>query len=315
MLVSPLSGYWRLEAQVSLLTAAAACLCPMADADADTRPNVLLVLTDQSDTTQQRTEGPRSKRRRSIGSRARASASSRRSHRSVSARARSRVVTDRPVPHGHGMLNNCHEPDAIRANLPADLSTFSEELVAAGYDLTYTGSGTPAATRPRRFRVLVSRGQRQTPRRHRRGVPQYREERGVPVGEADLEEEIYTGEEPRDGSAGTFVAAKRPSMSRVREPTFSPNGRSTRSNRTRTATETVRSSTGRTSTGPTTPTSSRNPTPSMYDPDEIEPPRATPRPTTGSHRSTRTASPTAASPASTGISGPEALAKYWGSSR
>jgi len=70
------------------------------------------------------------------------------------------------------MLNNCHEPDAIRANLPADLSTFSEELVAAGYDLTYTGkwhAGRDDQTPP----ISGSRisGQRQTPRRHRRGVP------------------------------------------------------------------------------------------------------------------------------------------------
>jgi len=110
----------------------------MADADADTRPNVLLVLTDQErydaahPRVPDRNAGDRSALERGRPLRAGG-------HTDQYLLERSRVVTDRPVPHGHGMLNNCHEPDAIRANLPADLSTFSEELVAAGYDLTYTG--------------------------------------------------------------------------------------------------------------------------------------------------------------------------------
>lgn len=42
-------------------------------------------------------------------------------------------------PHGHGVLNNTHEPDAIRRELPADLPTFSELLRDDGYRLGYVG--------------------------------------------------------------------------------------------------------------------------------------------------------------------------------
>jgi arylsulfatase A-like enzyme len=107
------------------------------------------------------------------------------------------------------MLNNCHEPDAIRANLPADLSTFSEELVAAGYDLTYTGKWHAGRDQtPADFGFSYLGGSDKHHDDIDEAFREYREERGVPVGEADLEEEIYTGEEPRDGSEGTFVAAK-----------------------------------------------------------------------------------------------------------
>ncbi|WP_135805556.1 sulfatase-like hydrolase/transferase [Halorussus marinus] len=42
-------------------------------------------------------------------------------------------------PHNHGMLNNCHEPDAIRPNLPEDHVTFGELLADAGYANSYAG--------------------------------------------------------------------------------------------------------------------------------------------------------------------------------
>jgi len=42
-------------------------------------------------------------------------------------------------PHNHGMLNNCHEADAIQANLPPDVVTFGELLREAGYANTYLG--------------------------------------------------------------------------------------------------------------------------------------------------------------------------------
>ncbi len=42
-------------------------------------------------------------------------------------------------PHNHGLLNNCHEPDAVRPNLPAGLSTFGDLLADAGYDNSYVG--------------------------------------------------------------------------------------------------------------------------------------------------------------------------------
>ncbi|HYN69460.1 MAG TPA: sulfatase-like hydrolase/transferase [Candidatus Eisenbacteria bacterium] len=42
-------------------------------------------------------------------------------------------------PHGHGILNNTHEPDAIRTELPLDIPTFPRLLNDAGYRLGYVG--------------------------------------------------------------------------------------------------------------------------------------------------------------------------------
>jgi arylsulfatase A-like enzyme len=51
---------------------------------------------------------------------------------------RASLLTGR-YPHGHGILNNTHEPDALRTDLPADVPTFSELLRDAGYRLGYVG--------------------------------------------------------------------------------------------------------------------------------------------------------------------------------
>jgi arylsulfatase A-like enzyme len=42
-------------------------------------------------------------------------------------------------PHGHGILNNTHEPDALRTQLPTDIATFPELLRDAGYRLGFVG--------------------------------------------------------------------------------------------------------------------------------------------------------------------------------
>ena len=42
-------------------------------------------------------------------------------------------------PHGHGILNNTHEPDALRSDLAAGVATYSELLRDAGYRLGYVG--------------------------------------------------------------------------------------------------------------------------------------------------------------------------------
>jgi arylsulfatase A-like enzyme len=42
-------------------------------------------------------------------------------------------------PHGHGILNNTHEADALRTELPSGLATFPELLRDAGYRLGYVG--------------------------------------------------------------------------------------------------------------------------------------------------------------------------------
>jgi len=42
-------------------------------------------------------------------------------------------------PHTHGMLNNCHEADAILSNFPTGIPTFGELLGEAGYEGSYVG--------------------------------------------------------------------------------------------------------------------------------------------------------------------------------
>ena len=42
-------------------------------------------------------------------------------------------------PHGHGILNNVHEPDALRVDLAPGTVTYPELLRAAGYRLAYVG--------------------------------------------------------------------------------------------------------------------------------------------------------------------------------
>ncbi|MBZ6495708.1 sulfatase-like hydrolase/transferase [Natrinema longum] len=181
----------------------------MADADADTRPNVLFVLTDQERYDPSAPDGPPVE----TPTMDRLSSEGIRFERaftpiSICSSARASLLTGQ-FPHGHGMLNNCHEPDAIRTNIPDELPTFSEELVAAGYDLTYTGKWHAGRDRtPADFGFSYLGGSDTHHDDIDEAFREYRRERGTPVDEATLEEEIYTGEEPRDGDEGTFVAAK-----------------------------------------------------------------------------------------------------------
>ncbi|WP_435552912.1 sulfatase-like hydrolase/transferase [Natrinema sp. CGMCC1.2065] len=180
-------------------------------ADSDSRPNVLFVLTDQERYDASAPDGP------PVETEAIDSLSSEgvRFERAVTpisicSSARASLLTGQ-FPHGHGMLNNCHEPDAIREDLPDELPTFSEELVAAGYDLTYTGKWHVGRERtPADFGFSYLGGSDTHHDDIDEAFREYRRERGTPVGEAALEEAIYTGEDPRDGENGTFVAAKSP---------------------------------------------------------------------------------------------------------
>ncbi|WP_254762087.1 sulfatase-like hydrolase/transferase [Natrinema marinum] len=182
-----------------------------ADADADGRPNVLLVLTDQERYDASAPDGPPVE----TPTFDRLSSEGLRFERAVTpisicSSARASLLTGR-FPHGHGMLNNCHEPDAIRANLPAGLSTFSAELDAAGYDLTYTGKWHAGRDQtPADFGFSYLGGSDTHHDDIDEAFREHREERDVPIGEVDLEEVIYTGDDPRDDSEGTFVAGKTP---------------------------------------------------------------------------------------------------------
>jgi len=57
---------------------------------------------------------------------------------SICSSARASLLTGR-YPHGHGMLNNSHGPEAITRDLSRDLPTFSRRLSEAGYRTSYVG--------------------------------------------------------------------------------------------------------------------------------------------------------------------------------
>ncbi|WP_306054057.1 sulfatase-like hydrolase/transferase [Natronococcus wangiae] len=177
-------------------------------ADADGRPNVLLVLTDQERYDYSAPDGPPVETETVD----RLSSEGMRFERaftpiSICTSARASLLTGR-FPHGHGMLNNSHEADAIRPNLPEGLPTFSEALAEAGYDLTYTGKwhvGRDQRPENVGFSYLGGSDEHHDPDLDEK-FREYREELGVSP-DVDLEDEIYT----RGGKeAGTLVAAETP---------------------------------------------------------------------------------------------------------
>ncbi|ELZ20521.1 sulfatase [Haloterrigena salina JCM 13891] len=178
---------------------------------ADSRPNVLFVLTDQERYDCTAPEGPPVE----TPAMDRLSSEGMRFSRactpiSICTSARASLMTGL-FPHGHGMLNNSHEADAIRPNLPTDLPTFSEELTDSGYDCSYTGKWHVGRDQtPEDFGFSYLGGSDKHHDDIDEAFREYREERGVPPGEVDLEEELYTGDDPRDASEGTFVAATTP---------------------------------------------------------------------------------------------------------
>ncbi|QLG49422.1 sulfatase-like hydrolase/transferase [Natrinema halophilum] len=185
----------------------------MADADAgtDTRPNVLLVLTDQERYDCSAPDGPPVETP-TIDDLSSDGICFEQAFTPISicSSARASLLTGQ-FPHGHGMLNNCHEPDALQPNLPADLPTFSEHLVAAGYELTYTGKWHAGRDQtPADFGFSYLGGSDVHHDDIDEAFREYRDYRDEPVDQVSLEDEIYTGDDPRDGSEGTFVAAKSP---------------------------------------------------------------------------------------------------------
>ncbi len=178
---------------------------------ADTPPNVLLVLTDQERYDCSAPDGPPVE----TPTMDRLSREGMRFERaftpiSICSSARASLLTGL-FPHGHGMLNNCHEADAIQPNLPPGLTTFSELLADASYELTYTGKWHVGRDQtPENFGFSYLGGSDKHHDDIDDAFRKYRAERGVPLGDTEFEEVIYTGDDPRDGSEGTFVAAKTP---------------------------------------------------------------------------------------------------------
>ncbi|WP_049953615.1 sulfatase-like hydrolase/transferase [Halostagnicola larsenii] len=178
---------------------------------ADTPSNVLLVLTDQERYDCSAPDGPPVE----TPTMDRLSSEGMRFERaftpiSICSSARASLLTGL-FPHGHGMLNNCHEADAIQQDLPPELPTFSELLADSGYELTYTGKWHVGREQtPEDFGFSYLGGSDKHHDDIDEAFREYRDERGVPVGDVEFEEAVYTGDAPRDGSDGTFVAAKTP---------------------------------------------------------------------------------------------------------
>ena len=172
----------------------------------DDPPNVLLLLTDQERYDHSAADGPPVE----TPSLDRLAAEGMRftqaiTPTSICSSARASLLTGQ-FPHTHGMVNNCHEADAIQANLPTNIPTFSGALAAGGYDCTYTGKwhvGHDATPEHFGFRYLGGSD------RHHDDIDEafahYREHHGAPLGSIEFEDAIYTA-----GDDGTFVAATTP---------------------------------------------------------------------------------------------------------
>lgn len=123
---------------------------------------------------------------------------------SICSSARASLLTGL-YPHNHGMLNNCHEADAIQPNLPEELPTFGELLSEGGYETTYVGKWHVGRDQgPEEFGFSYFGG---TDPHHDAGLAgdfeEYREDLGIEVGEESLANRIYT-------DTGTLVAATDP---------------------------------------------------------------------------------------------------------
>ncbi|AGB14757.1 arylsulfatase A family protein [Halovivax ruber XH-70] len=174
---------------------------------ADAPPNILLALTDQERYDVSAPEGPPVEtpamdRLAAAGMRF----TNATTPTSICTSARASLLTGQ-FPHGHGMLNNHHEGDAIRSNLDPEIPTFSQQLAEAGYALTYTGKwhvGHEAT--PEKFGFAYRGG---SDDHHDDALDdafaRYREERGLPLGEIEFSDAIYTA-----GEDGTLVAATTP---------------------------------------------------------------------------------------------------------
>jgi arylsulfatase A-like enzyme len=122
---------------------------------------------------------------------------------SICSSARASLLTGL-YPHAHGMLNNCHEADAVRPNLPSDLPTFGELLADAGYDNTYVGKwhvGRDQTPADFGFEYLGGGDSH-----HDDADPaflEYLDEHGVEPGAIELEDAVYTNDETDEPIAAT----------------------------------------------------------------------------------------------------------------
>ena len=135
---------------------------------------------------------------------------------SICSSARASLLTGQ-YPHRHGMLNNCHGPDAIQPNVPPTIPTVGELLADAGYENTYAGKwhvGRDQTPMDFGFRYLGGSDRRNDA--IDTAYEEYRQRLGVSVAEVDLEDPVYsdTPDEP------LLLAATTPAPVEATRPYF-----------------------------------------------------------------------------------------------
>jgi len=174
---------------------------------ADSRPNVLLVLTDQErhdlvDPDGVPVETDAIDRIAADGVRF----TNAFTPISICSSARASLLTGL-YPHNHGVINNVHEPDAIRSDLPESVPTFGPILREAGYDLSYVGKWHVGKHRtPADFGFDYVGGSDEHHDEHlRSGLDEYRRDLGVDPDGIEPEDALYaTFPDSRDCLGGTL---------------------------------------------------------------------------------------------------------------
>jgi len=170
-----------------------------------TRPNVLLLLTDQERFDVTHPDGPPVETPNVDRLRIEGAYFTRAyTPTSICSSARASLLSGL-YPHDHGLLNNTHEADAIREELPG-IPTFGDLLADAGYENTYAGKWHVGRTkRPEDFGFEYVGGGDAGHDRLDEGFVAHQREHGVEPGDVELEDAIYA-----DNPDPTLVAAKTP---------------------------------------------------------------------------------------------------------
>ncbi|MFO7834592.1 MAG: sulfatase-like hydrolase/transferase [Halohasta sp.] len=181
------------------------------------RPNVLLLLTDQERADLVAPDGlpvetPNIDRLRAEGM----WFDSAYTPTSICTSARASLLTGL-YPHAHGLLNNSHEADAIRTDLPDSLPTLGELLAESGYTNTYLGKWHVSHNHtPGDFGFRYFGGSDYHHDNFEVAFEHYRESQDIRVPEPDVEDRLYTG----SGDDGTLVAGTDPVPVEASRPYF-----------------------------------------------------------------------------------------------
>jgi len=180
------------------------------------RPNVLLLLTDQERADLVAPDGlpvetPNIDRLREDGM----WFDSAYTPTSICTSARASLLTGL-YPHAHGLLNNSHEADAIRTDLPPELPTFGELLNESGYTNTYLGKWHVSHNHtPGDFGFRYFGGSDYHHDNFEVAFEHYRESQGVRVPETDVEDRLYN-----EAGDGILVAGTDPVAVEASRPYF-----------------------------------------------------------------------------------------------